>query len=1132
MDELLKVFIDEQIGEIENLTNDKVSEIEGIAGDKVSEVENAVDSKINEATQLVEDIENQAKDKINEVEKSVNDKINEASALAKEIESTATSKINEGKAAVDEKVQQAEAFIAEAENTVKEKTAEVEAYAQNMVAEGETLAANIEGNINQKVAEAESLVETAKKAAENKVAEAENYIKDKEAEAKKLISDTEDKVKEKVNQAENYINDKIEDVEGKVKDVENAVADKIDEVVNYIKSAEQAAKDKVAEAEQAVKDKIAEVEQGVKDAEQAVKDKVQEIEDAIKNKVEAVENEIKNKVQEVEDAIKNKVSEVENAIKNKIAETEEAIKGKVEDVENAIKDKIKAAEDVVKNKVEAIENEVKDKVKAVEDVIKNKVEAIENEVKDKIQAVEDAIVNKVEEVENAIKNKVEEVEKMINDKIDQAETFINGKVDEIEGAISSVNDKIGEVEGQITGKIQDVETIIDDTIAKANEKIEAVKELINNTEEIINDAVDIFGGESSVDDILETPEIPDTPTPDVPEAPKPKVPQNTEPPTPTPIPPSIDAGGGSSSDAEVYTYSITSEGSEIKGHYGLVSVEIVKEINKIGYAKITFFDGDVMDGKFEISEAPEFEPGKEIVIKLGRDSKNKQVFKGIVINHNIKIVEGRGQLEVECYDKAIKLTARRNNKLFEKKKDSEIISELLGNAGVKKSVFSTVAKHEQVIQYDATDWDFILARAEANGLVIINEDGEVAVTMIDPTGGSKLELEFGTDIYDFDLGVSSYAQVPSVETVAWNISKQAVEKVKSKQAKEVKQGDLKASNLAKVMGTEPYAMHATTPLVKAELQSWADGYANRAALAKLKGTVAFIGNGDLKLSEIITLKGLGKRFNGDGYISGIRHNFEPGYWKTTCTLGLQNKYAVQTYNDLNTMPTSGLLPAISGLQIGIVTQTWDDPEGLNRVKVKLPTWDAAKEVWARIISPYASKDIGIVFMPEPNDEVVVGFFNDDPRYPVIVGSLYSSKHKPPYSPDKKNKIKAIVTREKMKIEFNEEKKIITIETPNKNTIIIDDDAKKIIIKDQNENMIELSDAGIVFDTPKDLKITAKGNVSIDAKQAITLKAGTDLKTEGLNVNAKAKVALALEGLTAELKASTQATIKGAMVMIN
>ncbi len=581
------------------------------------------------------------------------------------------------------------------------------------------------------------------------------------------------------------------------------------------------------------------------------------------------------------------------------------------------------------------------------------------------------------------------------------------------------------------------------------------------------------------------------------------------------------------------SFSILTNGQEIKEHYNVISIYVKNAINTISYAKIIFQDGDVSKGEFEISNSSDFTPGNEIVIKLGFGTTNKKVFEGIIVNHNIRLSNGSGQLEVECYDKAIKLTTRRRNTLFQKKKDSDIISQILGTAGLKAKVATTKVIQEQLFQYHASDWDFILARAEANGMVVLNAENEVEVVKPKPTGSSILDLEFGVSVYDFDLGISSYAQVPSVESVAWNIKNQAIESVKSKKPSEVAQGNLKSATLAKVMGNDPYILQSPAPLMKEELQSWADGFVKRAALAKLKGHITFVGYAGLHLNEILEVKGLGSRFNGGGYLSGIEHQVEAGSWKTTCTLGLDNKYATQTYTDLSTLPTGGLLPAVSGLQIGIVTKLDQDPDGQMRIKVKLPTWDAAEQVWARLLLPYASNGSSMFFIPEINDEVAVGFFNDDPRFPVIIGSIHNSKNKAPYEPEAKNNTKAIVTRSKLKIEFDEDKKIITIETPSKNTVILDDDKKTITLKDQNKNMIELSSSGITMDTPKDLTISAKGNVSIDAKQKITMKAGLDFSVEGLNVKHKAKVALSNEGsATAELKASGQVTVKGAIVMIN
>ena len=85
---------------------------------------------------------------------------------------------------------------------------------------------------------------------------------------------------------------------------------------------------------------------------------------------------------------------------------------------------------------------------------------------------------------------------------------------------------------------------------------------------------------------------------------------------------------------------------------------------------------------------------------------------------------------------------------------------------------------------------------------------------------------------------------------------------------------------------------------------------------------------------------------------------------------------------------SGLLPPIAGLQTGIVKQVAKDPGGQFRVALELPLLQMPGQlVWARLASFYASNKIGEVFYPEVGDEVVAGFMNQDPRYPVILGSL-------------------------------------------------------------------------------------------------------------------------------------------------
>jgi hypothetical protein len=119
------------------------------------------------------------------------------------------------------------------------------------------------------------------------------------------------------------------------------------------------------------------------------------------------------------------------------------------------------------------------------------------------------------------------------------------------------------------------------------------------------------------------------------------------------------------------------------------------------------------------------------------------------------------------------------------------------------------------------------------------------------------------------------------------------------------------------------------------------------------------------------------------------------------------------------------------------------------------------------------------------------------------------------------------------IEFDEDKKILTIRTPANNQVVLSDEGKSILVQDQNNNKVELNAEGIVFDSPKDIKISAKGTITLDAVGAISITSKADVKSSGLNVNCDAQVGFTAKGTaTAELSASGQTVVKGAMVMIN
>ena len=108
-----------------------------------------------------------------------------------------------------------------------------------------------------------------------------------------------------------------------------------------------------------------------------------------------------------------------------------------------------------------------------------------------------------------------------------------------------------------------------------------------------------------------------------------------------------------------------------------------------------------------------------------------------------------------------------------------------------------------------------------------------------------------------------------------------------------------------------------------------------------------------------------------------------------------------------------------------------------------------------------------------------------------------------------------------------------MKTPNGNSIEISDDGKCISLKDQQSNEIKMDNGGISLTSNKDIKLTAKGAITMNANSKINCSSKADVSIDGTNVKVQAKVGVSAKGnATAELSASGQTTVKGAMVMIN
>lgn len=574
------------------------------------------------------------------------------------------------------------------------------------------------------------------------------------------------------------------------------------------------------------------------------------------------------------------------------------------------------------------------------------------------------------------------------------------------------------------------------------------------------------------------------------------------------------------------TFDLLSGGNLIDPGYEVIGMNITREVNRIPIAQITIRDGNAADETFEISNAESFAPGKELTIKIGRDSVNEQAFKGIIIRHGIKVEEnGQSNLMLECKDNAVKMTIGRHSQYYEEFKDSDVMENLISKYGLTPDVQSTDLLHKELVQHHVSDWDFVLSRADVNGKLTIVDDGKVIIASPDTSQDAEINLHYGQNLLEFQADMDVRYQWKKVKGQAWDFTNQVLFETETENAAFDEAGNINGATLADAIGLEEFEIRHSGHLLEQELQDWVDASMLRSRLAKIRGT-AKVRDGYLGIQpgKMIQLEGVGERFEGKVFITAVRHEIKPGAWDTHIQFGLDPKWYA-CHDDIIDFPAGGIIPGVRGLQIGKVVQLENDPDGEHRIKVKIPVVDhQSAGIWCRIACLDAGLERGSFFRPEIDDEVIIGFINDDPRDAVVLGMLNSSALPAPLDAQDANHEKGFFTRSKMRIHFNDDTKTITIDTPAGNSVKLDEQGKSINVTDQNNNEIAMETSGISIKSPKE--------ISVEAGTALNLKAGTTLTIGGMNVTVKADGSMELKGATNKLQADGIAEIKGSVVRIN
>jgi len=506
-------------------------------------------------------------------------------------------------------------------------------------------------------------------------------------------------------------------------------------------------------------------------------------------------------------------------------------------------------------------------------------------------------------------------------------------------------------------------------------------------------------------------------------------------------------------------------------------------------------------------------------------------FEGFVTN--ISIARNFGKklgVVLTGYSPTIMASKGLNCVSFEKMTLSDIFKKVLGQYSDIKTKISPAftKKIEYTVQYRESDFNFLSRLAQRYGEWFYY-DGQT-LNLGPPKKGTAVELKLGKNLDSFDWSLNlEHAQF---EQDQYNYLSNELFKSSSK-GKSVSG----LSDFGDFTLKESDKFYKQVPKIPIDFLT-----PNKNILQDVTTTKR-----QMLANNLVEFKGesihpdieTGAIINAGGAVAGVKMSEVENYGEFIVTEVSHHIHINGTYyNTFVAIPANvkiapinpNIIPANCEVQVAVVKKNVNDPDKLGRVRVNF-YWQESSDLspWLRIVTPHAGKSKGMYFIPEEEEEVLVGFENGDPERPFIHGSFFHKKQGPGFE-DPKNYVKGIRTVSKNEIMFNDEpgkETIMIFNKENKNEIILTlDESGKIRIKTDNLLEMEAKDItmkasnNMSIEVGKNLDITVKGNKkeSIKGNDTLNVTKNKKINAQKLVYDSKSSI-----GLTSKTDTKIQAT---------
>jgi uncharacterized protein involved in type VI secretion and phage assembly len=500
------------------------------------------------------------------------------------------------------------------------------------------------------------------------------------------------------------------------------------------------------------------------------------------------------------------------------------------------------------------------------------------------------------------------------------------------------------------------------------------------------------------------------------------------------------------------------------------------------------------------------DPGKTLTILLKAGNTMQQVFDGEIVEIEPDFDQDVPRLTVRAFNKMHRLARGQHVRSFINVTDEDLIQQLAGEVGLQAEVAPTPLVYPYVFQNNESNLSFLQKRAASLGYLLYVK-GDTLYCKAPGSDQRAQELTWQKDLYEFHPRLTTIQQVSSITARGWDpeaknaiVAQQGTTSgVGAPSVGQSTSGGVLAQQAfhidAQLLIADRPIRHSTQAdqLVKAAI--------NRQAGRFIEAEGACYGRPALVAGVFAKISKVGNRFSGSYFVTNSIHSYSVHH-------GYNTRFSVSGYDStalLSLLWTDQRFP-MPGLVIGLVTDN-NDPEGQGRVKVKYP-WltEEHSSDWARVIAPGVGNQRGIEFLPEVNDEVLIGFEMGDIHFPYVLGGLWNGKDA---VPEQVTSAGGVI--QKRVIYSRSKHKIILDDSEGGGGITIEDSSGNQIMLDTQMNKLTISVKG-------DAGIQAQGNLTLEATGQIQIKG-----TAGVTLESQANV---------DVKGTGMVNVKGLMINLN